>query len=29
MEKVNNIQIKILKNKNKDKPFVHKEIFNE
>ena len=29
MEKINNIQIQVLKNKNKDKKFVHKELFNE
>lgn len=29
MEKINNIKIQVLKNKNKDKPFAHKEIFNE
>lgn len=29
MEKINNIKIEILKNKNKDKPFYHKQIFDE
>lgn len=29
MNKINNIKIQVLKNKNKDKKFVHKEIFNE
>lgn len=29
MEKINNIQIQVLKNKNKDKKFVHKDLFNE
>ena len=29
MEKINNINIQVLKDKNKDKKFVHKEIFNE
>jgi hypothetical protein len=29
MEKINNIKIQVLKNKNKDKKFVHKELFNE
>ena len=29
MNKINNIKIQVLKNKNKDKKFIHKEIFNE
>lgn len=29
MEKINNIQVQVLKNKNKDKKFVHKDLFNE
>jgi hypothetical protein len=29
MEKINNIKIQVLKNKNKDKTFAHKEMFNE
>jgi len=29
MNKINNIKIQVLKNKNKDKKFIHKDIFNE